>query len=208
MPSIDQWKSTWEQMGLTVSPSVLEDFDDLISRYSEPHRKYHTPRHLDECFAKLPEVSHLAEHPAEVEVALWFHDAIYDTQSDKSEARSAELASSKVLAADGSEESAARIAKLILATKHAAVPSGTDARIVVDVDLSILAASAGRFDEYEQQVREEYSWVPEFLFRKERARILKEFLTRPSIFNTQIFLNRYERQARANIERSIAQLGG
>ena len=206
MPSIDQWKTTWLELGVPITTRLLQDFEEITSRYSEPHRRYHTLRHLDECFAKLAELRSLTEHAAEIEVALWFHDAIYNTRSSENEARSAELAASTVLAAGGSPESAARISELILATRHAIVPNGNDAQVLVDVDLSILGANSDRFDEYEHQVREEYSWVPDFLFRPERKKILTEFLNRPSIFNTQLFVDRYEQQARANIERSISNL--
>lgn len=206
MPSIDQWKTTWLGLGVPITTSLLQAFEEITSRYSESHRRYHTLQHLDECFAKLAELRSFTEHGAEIEVALWFHDAIYDTRSKENEARSAELAASTVLTAGGLPESAARISELILDTRHATVPNGNDAQILVDVDLSILGAKSDRFDEYERQVREEYSWVPDLLFRPERKKILTEFLSRPSIFNTQLFMDRYEQQARANIERSISHL--
>jgi predicted metal-dependent HD superfamily phosphohydrolase len=95
---------------------------------------------------------------------------------------------------------------LILSTRHQAAASGVDAEILVDIDLSILGAVPVRFDEYERQVREEYSWVPDFLFRRERKAILKEFLARPRIFSTTHFRDRYEQQARSNIERSLERL--
>jgi predicted metal-dependent HD superfamily phosphohydrolase len=81
-----------------------------------------------------------------------------------------------------------------------------DAEIVVDVDLSILGAAPERFEEYERQIRAEYRWVPGFLFRRKRAKILQEFLARPRIFSTQTFIDRYEQQARANIARSLTRL--
>ena len=202
----EQWRKSWGALGVAISPVLLRDFEDLIARYSEPHRRYHTVRHLEECFEKLAEVRALAEHPAEVEIALWYHDAIYDTRSKENEAESAALARAKVLAAGGVEKSASRISQLIMATRHDVVPNGKDAKLLVDVDLSILGATAERFDEYEQQVREEYSWVPESVFRKERRRILQTILARPSIFNTQLFIDRYEAQARNNLERSITRL--
>jgi predicted metal-dependent HD superfamily phosphohydrolase len=93
-----------------------------------------------------------------------------------------------------------------MATRHTAVPGGTDAGILVDIDLSILGAAPERFDQYERQVREEYAWVPDFLFRRERKAILKEFLARPRIFSTTHFRDRYEQQARSNIERSLERL--
>jgi len=77
----------------------------------------------------------------------------------------------------------------------------------VDVDLSILGAAPERFDQYERQVREEYAWVPDFLSRRERKAILKEFLARPRIFRSVHFRDRYEQQARSNIERSLGRLG-
>lgn len=208
MPSTERWKATWQELGVPFTPALRAAFDDLIARYSEPHRKYHTVRHLDECFAKLGEVRARADHPAEVEVALWFHDAIYEKRSDQNEAKSAELAAATVRNAGKPAECAQRISDLIMATRHAAVPQDNDAKVLVDVDLSILGESPERFDEYERQVREEYSWVPEFLFKRERRKILEEFLARPAIFNTDLFRERYEAQARANLKRSLKQLGG
>jgi predicted metal-dependent HD superfamily phosphohydrolase len=203
---LQKWKGTWQRFGVAPTQAVIEGFDEIITRYSEPHRKYHTVQHLEECFQKFAEVHHLARYPAEVEVALWFHDAIYDARSDENESRSAELATRKVLQLGGSKESAERIAELIEATRHTAVPRGEDAQVLVDVDLSILAASPTRFDEYEGQVREEYSWMPASLFRRERTRILERFLARPAIFSTQVFRERYEALARKNIRRSIESL--
>ena len=95
-----------------------------------------------------------------------------------------------------------------MATKHDGVPDAADEKLMVDVDLAILGASVDRFDEYECQVREEYSWVPGWLFRRKRREILRAFLLRPHIFNTEYFLATYEQHARANLERSIAALGG
>ena len=96
---------------------------------------------------------------------------------------------------------------MVMATRHAAVPPDPDARVLVDVDLSILGAPAARFDEYEAQVREEYAWVPGFIYRRERRKILQGFLARPAIFSTAPFLERYEQQARVNIGRSLGALG-
>jgi predicted metal-dependent HD superfamily phosphohydrolase len=208
MTSIDQWKTIWKEVGVSITPALLSDYEELIARYSETHRKYHTVRHLDECFEKLAEIRSQADHPAEVEVALWFHDAIYDTRSTENEAKSAELAVSKVLAAGGSPECANRVSESIMATRHAGLQQGNDAKVVVDVDLAILGESPEIFDEFEQQVREEYSWVPGFIFKEKRKKILSRFLARPAIFNTELFRERYEDQARKNILRSITRLGG
>ena len=101
-----------------------------------------------------------------------------------------------------------RIHGLIIATKHNVIPDTADARVIVDVDLSILGAPMERFDEYERQVRQEYSWVPGWLFRRKRREILTGFLSRPHIYNTEYFIATLEAQARANLERSVKALGG
>jgi predicted metal-dependent HD superfamily phosphohydrolase len=204
MPAIARWHEMWKQLGAASPDPKLHG--ELIARYSEPHRKYHTVQHLDECFEKLDEVRALARHPAEVELALWFHDAIYDVKRHDNEKKSADWARASAVAAGTPADACNRAHSLVMATRHKAVPSGTDAEILVDIDLSILGAAPERFDQYERQVREEYAWVPHFLFRRERKAILKEFLARPRIFSTTHFRDRYEQQARSNIERSLERL--
>jgi predicted metal-dependent HD superfamily phosphohydrolase len=203
MPTPDDWRETWRRLGVAAADEA--EFRDLIARYSEPHRKYHTIQHLDECFDKLRELRADAVHPEEIELALWFHDAIYDVRRQDNEARSAQLARSAIRAAGLPTAVADRVHAMVMSTRHDAAPSGTDERILVDVDLSILGAAPERFDEYERQVREEYRWVPGPVFRARRRSILQGFLDRPTIFNTQAFIDAYEAQARANIERSMQQ---
>ena len=194
----------WRQLGAANPDPRLHG--ELIARYSEPHRRYHTVRHLDECFERLDEIRSLARHPAEIELALWFHDAIYDVKRHDNEEKSADWARASATAAGVAADACERVYSLILSTRHQAAANGVDAEILVDIDLSILGAVLVRFDEYERQVREEYSWVPDFLFRRERKAILKEFLARPRIFSTTHFRDRYEQQARSNIERSLERL--
>src|SRR4029450_10137197 len=134
MPSRDQWQSTWVGLGVSVTPAILQDFESLLARYAEPHRRYHTARHLDECFEKLAALRGLADHPAEGEVALWFHEGIYERRSLANEAKSADLAVSKASAAGVPVDCAERIRRLIMATRHAAIPSGIDEEVLVDVD--------------------------------------------------------------------------
>jgi predicted metal-dependent HD superfamily phosphohydrolase len=95
----------------------------------------------------------------------------------------------------------------VLVTKHDGVPSGADASLLVDIDLGILGAAPARFDEYETQVRFEYSWVPEDGFRSGRIRVLRSFLERPNIYATPRVRAEREARARENLTRSIAQLG-
>ena len=172
-------------------------YQDLAARYREPHRRYHTLQHLEECFARFDELTALAEHPRDVELAIWFHDAIYDTRRTDNEARSAAWARS--IAGE-------RVANLVMATRHETLPQSADEKALVDVDLWILAARRERFDEYEAQVREEYGWVPAFVYRRKRREVLEGIAARPAIYSTAAFVERYEAQARENLARSLARL--
>jgi predicted metal-dependent HD superfamily phosphohydrolase len=205
VPALQQWRDLWKAIGRPAPNAV---FERLMARYAEPHRQYHTIRHLGECLAKRAEIEATAVQPREVELALWFHDAIYEPQRHDNEQRSADWARSTVLDAGLTAAMGDRVHALVMVTQHDAVPIDTDQRVIVDVDLSILGADADRFDEYERQVRAEYAWVPDFLFRIERRKILAGFLARRCIFNTDQFYRKYEASARANLRRSITQLDG
>jgi len=157
---------------------------------------------LSECLSLLAPASHLAARPAEVEAALWFHDAIYELRASDNEERSAQLAQSVLHSGGVSREVVSRVAALVLATKHHAVSSQPDAQLLVDVDLSILGSGTARFAEYEQQIKEEYSFVPEATFKQKRREILASFLLRPRIFSTEFFFVRLESQARANLRQA------
>ncbi len=214
-----RWNAAWSALGLGVAPprEALPDdlpddlfndlFNDLLARYAGPGRAYHTLDHLRECFVQFDAARSLAERPAEVELAIWFHDAVYETRRSDNEERSAEWAARSLLEAGAPPESSERVRDLVLATKHDASPTGPDASLLVDVDLSILGAGPDRFDEYEEQVRREYSWVPERAFREARSGILRGFLARPHVYATAAFRARLERRARTNLERSLMKLG-
>jgi len=101
-------------------------------------------------------------------------------------------------------DSVDRVHALIMATRHTANPALPDEQLLVDIDLSILAAEKVRFDEYEQQIRREYAFVPGWLFRRKRRQILQGFLERPSIYSTAHFRASMEARARANLKQSIS----
>ncbi len=199
------WHRCWSGLNATGDGSVL--MQRLVAAHEEPQRKYHTVQHLGECLALLEQNLDLAVDAAEVGMALWFHDAIYNVRASDNEAKSAQWAASELTAAGVAPERIAHIEQHILATRHAALAEGTDQQLLVDIDLAILGAPRPRFEEYERQVRAEYGWVPEFLFRRTRRGILREFLARDPIYNTHRFRETREAQARDNLAWSLAQLG-
>lgn len=195
------WGAAWARLQLEEpAPSVLAS---LLARWSEPHRKYHTLQHLHECLALFERDHALAGRPGEVAFALWFHDAVYETSRHDNEAMSADWAQRVLAEAGAPAEVVQRVHALIMATRHSEVPATPDAKLVVDIDLAILGAAPARFDEYELQIRDEYGFVPEALFREKRGEILRGFLQRPAIFSTPAYAARFEAQARNNLARAL-----
>ena len=205
MTTLD-WPARWIATWRTLAARPFDgERDMLLKRYDEPARHYHTRQHLEECLVRWDQVRARAADPAAAEIALWYHDAVYDTHRADNEAQSADLAGVALTTAGVKAATVERVQELIMATTHAAPPSSPEAALVVDVDLGILAAGAERFDEYERQVREEYSWVPGILFRKKRADVLRGFLARERIFTSGAF-DADEVPARENLTRSLGKL--
>ncbi len=180
-------------------------YNQLVASYSQPHRHYHTLQHLRECMAHFDAAGPLAQRPAEVEAALWFHDAVYDPIASDSEARSADWARRSLSAAGCASEVAERVAALVLTTQHQAVaePLPPDAALLLDIDLAILGAAPARFDEYQRQIRAEYAHVPQPAFDARRADVLRGFLRRPSVYRTGVFHDALEATARGNLQRAL-----
>lgn len=199
----ERWHALWQRLGASPPPGELEA---LLARYREPHRHYHTLAHLEDCLAELDAARSLCERPDEVELALWYHDAIYEPYSSGNEVRSADWAERSARAAGLPAEAAGRVHALILATRHDALPQTPDARVLTDIDLAILGAEPERFDRYERQVRAEYRWVPGPLYRRARRKILQDFLAREALYATPGFRTRLETSARANLTRALRAL--
>lgn len=203
-PTWELWQSTWRNLGAT---EVDEDvFRRLIVEYTKYERSYHTYNHIVDCFEKFAKVSHMAKHADEIRMALWFHDAVYDSKRSDNELKSAELARDISLKSGASKDVSSRIYDLVLATRHNVTPEDDDQKLLVDVDLSILGADPRVFDEYERQIGWEYRWVPKPIFSRRRREILRQFLSRPRIFSTKSFQDEFEEKARQNLERAISKI--
>jgi predicted metal-dependent HD superfamily phosphohydrolase len=197
-------ESSLTLLGIEPSGDV---FAKLQAAYSEPGRHYHTARHISACLTQFDDHRALAQRPAEIEIALWFHDAIYDTQRNDNERRSADWAAEYLASERASVDAIARIHALIMATRHDAPVSDRDQQLLVDVDLGILGQSARVFDRYDADIRREYHWVPWPRYVEARRAVLNGFLNRPRIYSTSTFVDLYEAAARRNIVRAIDRLG-
>ncbi len=195
---IKRWRSLWERLGADADMDSV--YSALVEKYSEKHRAYHNVKHLEQCLEEFDGVKGLLNRPDEVEMAIWFHDAIYKPTSSKNEAESARWAAAEMKKAGASDDSIRVVNDLILATKHDGAPDSGDAEFLIDIDLSILGSAPEIYREYEENIRKEYKWVPPFIFRKKRKEILNSFLKRDRIYATEFFRKKYEQNARANLK--------
>jgi predicted metal-dependent HD superfamily phosphohydrolase len=181
-------------------------FGQLAEAYSQPHRRYHNAGHIEHCLAEFDQAADLAESPDEVEFAIWLHDAIYETKAVDNEERSAQLAREVLLKLGAAETKGSRVGDLILATKPGESPLSQDARLLVDIDLSILGQPQEVYDSYEKSIREEYSWVPAVEYVAARSGILRGFMDRPRLYVTDRFESMYGLEARKNLKRALLAL--
>ena len=183
----------------------LEIYSDLNTRYTAPDRHYHNLEHIEACLRELDTARAAALHADAIEMAIWFHDAIYDSHRSDNEEQSAQLAIAACRCL-GAAHLCEEVAELIRATNHRAPPTTPDAALLIDIDLSILGTPAAIFDRYELAIRAEYAWVSAADFRTGRAKVLRHFLDRPRLFTTDQFFARCEKPARENLARSLAAL--
>ena len=202
----DRWEDMWEKLGAHGVPQDV--FDELVQAYSSPDRFYHSLTHVEDCLALVNKTRSLAAHPEEVELATWFHDAVYDTRRDDNEQKSAAWAEVVIGDADLSNAIAERVSRSILATRHDTQVTDTDPQLLVDVDLSILGRETDVFWQYEEDIRKEYTWVPAERFRQARMKILQGFLDRRHIYYHQEYREMFEATARLNLSQAIERLSG
>jgi predicted metal-dependent HD superfamily phosphohydrolase len=199
MTPLERWRGLWRRLHAKGDADAI--FATLSAGYAEPSRAYHTLAHVEACLTELDAARQLSANPEQVEFALWFHDAVYDTHRLDNEELSAQLAAETAANIGLRPNFAARVAELIVATKHEVMPSDIDAQLVVDCDLASLACTPEDFDRNGRLVRRECAWMPDDEFIRQRNLLFDRFLHRPTIYCTEFFRSRYETQARRNLER-------
>lgn len=195
--------------GLSTKAALVDDVaGELFRLYNQEHRHYHTLAHIHKCLREFDEVAALCSNDLAAEMALWYHDAVYETSwsdgvNERISANKALFDCIRLGVSDLSFQEA--VVRNIMATRHVLQYSGDEA-LVADIDLSVLGSTWEKFIEYERQIRQEYRHVPDNDFLTRRSLVLDGFLRRPRIYQTEHFYNKYEKTARANIALSLARM--
>ena len=190
-------------------PAAEAMFRVIKAHYSEPHRAYHTLNHLREVFEKFDGIKTRLENPDNVAFAVFFHDIIYNPTKGDNEQQSAEFARPLMEAIPLPADQIQIITDMILATQtHQCADHESDTAYMLDIDMSILAASKARYGEYIRQIGEEFSFMPAAEFHAARRdRFLIPCLKQDKIFHTEYFNQKLEDRARANIAAEIELIG-
>jgi predicted metal-dependent HD superfamily phosphohydrolase len=197
-----RFEQCWEAAGGEASKRV---FQDIAARYSEARRHYHTLEHVAHCLSEIDIPQLDAGDRLAVELAIWFHDVVYEIPGSGNERRSAEYFKQFAVLTTLSPEAIDRVVTMILASeKHAADRADKALQIFLDIDLAILGASPERFRQYDRDIRTEYSSIFDAIYYPKRRQLLRQFLMRDAIYLTPEFRDRYEARARENL-RSVVE---
>jgi predicted metal-dependent HD superfamily phosphohydrolase len=184
-------------------------FADLVERYSEAGRYYHTLEHVEAMLDTLTSLGVCCEIEPVLYLAVWFHDVIYDTHAADNEERSAAYARAVLSLQAYPQALVSGTERLILLTKtHRAAPNDRTGRLLLDADLAILGADPDVYDWYARSIRKEYAWVSDGRYQAGRLAVLESFLTRTRLYHFEGLFDRAEQQARANLRREMNVLRG
>jgi predicted metal-dependent HD superfamily phosphohydrolase len=182
---------------------------DMAAYYTSCMRHHHTfHRHLEEIHADLQPITDLLQDPDGVTIAVDAHDVIQDFRVGNDEENSlAWINMSLQLWGFDQAKDFPSMEPCILATKHLHdAPPNPDAQYFADADIAVLGKSSERYNIYVSDIRKEYAYVGDTLYRPKRAAVMQGFLDRPRIYWTDHFADLYEVQARANLKQEIALL--
>jgi predicted metal-dependent HD superfamily phosphohydrolase len=207
---LDRLRNRWEQM---VSRFGIPEgrtgpaLDELVKAYNDPGRYYHNLDHIEVVLANIDLLSDAARDLPVVQLAGWYHDAVYDPRAGDNEEQSAVLVETTCAGWGLHADIGKAAGRLIRATRtHEAGEEEVDALLLLDADLAILGAEQTEYDSYAAAIRREYAWVKEEEYRRGRTRVLKSFLRRQRIFKLDRMHRERELQARGNLAREITFL--
>lgn len=202
----ERW--TMDVAGLPgTDASKAAAFVEIIAGHSQAHRRYHGVAHLEALFTLLDQHATAVSAPLPLHFAVWWHDVVYEPQASDNEARSAALARERLTEFGASTALINTVEALILATRnHWDAPAMGDGDYFLDADIAILGAPQSVYDHYAADVRAEYSFAPEPLYRAGRSHFLAKAAQRTPLFRRPEFETAYGATARANMRRELASL--
>ncbi|GAB3277865.1 hypothetical protein GCM10027449_17730 [Sinomonas notoginsengisoli] len=185
LPLIQRWQA--------LLPGRQDLGRELLTRWAEPHRRYHTRAHLFAVLTSLERIAARKESPRDVPRAVvlagWFHDAVYSATAaapGADEEDSARLAEHRLAEAGLPDAEIGEVGRLVrLTSQHSPEAHDAAGQLLCDADLAVLGRDAHGYRRYAAQVREEFGHVPDEEFRAGRAAVLEHLLGLDPLFHTE-----------------------
>ena len=208
----------WLALEADHEPGTWEALDDA---YGDVARAYHSWRHISDLLQAFEELSGLAARPELIMTAIFWHDVVYQTR-DAGESRRADSLNvrdsadmfrrhTRLKPAD-----AEAVQELIMATTdHLGAKASRerypgfarDLDLFVDLDLSPLALPWEQFASNFEDIRYEFSWIPEDVFNSGQAAFLRNLLTHADkLFRRPETIAKWRAAALNNIRRCLNNL--
>ena len=207
---VERFRPKWTQLITDVAgKQMLADdvYSRLIAHYTAPARHYHDFSHIVGMLDLLEQLDIALENRDAVQLAVWFHDVIYEVGTGlDNERASADFSAEQLAHLNIAPALIDMVSRLILDTKHQRRPVTWDGCVLVDLDLAQLGGSAEQFQHDTVNIRGEYAIFPDEQFWRGRRQILQQFLNRERIYYTEPFYARFEAAARRNLSQSIAEI--
>jgi predicted metal-dependent HD superfamily phosphohydrolase len=181
-------------------------WEEIESAYSAPYRHYHTLSHLEHLVNELTPYQHDIADWDTLVFSLFYHDIVYNTLKQNNEERSAVVAQTRLQTLDVSHERIKKCVEQIMITKTHTESDDLDTNLLTDADLSILGAPWPQYETYLENIRKEYKYYPDVIYKPGRKRVVHYFLQMEKIYKTAPFYERYEQHARQNLTDELKQL--
>lgn len=203
---MDDLRQRWAALAGTTA-AAAETGNDLLRRWSEPHRHYHDVRHLTAVLDAIDQLAAEVASPTMAQLAAWFHDAVYQGKPGMDERASAALADEALTALGLPTHQVAEVVRLVLLTiAHDPSPGDVDGAVLCDADLAILGSPPGAYAAYAAAVRLDYADVPDEDFKTGRRTVLERLLSMNPMYRTATGRKRWEETARHNIATELMLL--
>ena len=198
--------SLWRRQALLFDGEIaLTLFNDLVEKYSEPWRAYHSISHINNSLNYFDDCSDHAINPDAVELAIWFHDCIYELGATDNEEKSKDW----FLARTTDQLSPTlrdEVARLIMDTTHKHIPATDDGRLLADIDMSSFSRPWDQYVRDSQAVRDEHGEPDSAEMDAKLVRFLQSLISNGPMYHSPFYAEHYEHKARENIARHITLL--
>lgn len=208
-------RAVWDQLTAKYCSDrelTARFYQEIESKYTSGRRHYHNLHHIAALLQFCEQYASELKDPDVVAFAVFYHDIIYNVLRKDNEPRSAQLAVKRLKALGVPAAATEQVKLYIEATQTHAVTAAVihmgDLQLFIDFDMSILAAEWEAYEEYTRQVRKEYRIYPDKLYYPGRKQFLQHCLQAEHIFQTPVFIQRYEGIARENIAKELAVIAG